>query len=310
MTDRPLHAAARVELVHLVARMRRPHRFFLEPDHAAWMWQRLVVGFPLTVARNLMPNHLHDLALVDNPLRARNYLARVCGHFARRVGVPDLFEPLPPPEIVPIGRAPRVARYIDLNAVRSDLVDHPLGWPWTTLRDMVGAIALPAVELAVHGRALGRNRPTRPDAWLSFVTTDDRVRDRRPLAPAVAASAMQPASGVDDLLRATSAALRVPLQAIRGRGKARDLFAALAADQGLGDATLLARVCATTRRAFESGSRHVPPQWLAAARRCLADDRLTKTLADARVDTSVFAPSWARAPSLHRATAPVPMNAR
>ena len=211
----PLQSTPPMQLVHLVARMRRPYRFFAQFDHAAWMWQRLEVGFPDAVARNLMLNHLHNLGLVDDPVQARNYLARVCGHLQRRVGIPDLFEPLPPPEIVPLQRAARVARYVDLNAVRAGLVDHPLAWPWSTVRDLVGAVAKPAVDRSLHARALGHRRATRPDDWLSYLATDDRVVDRRPLQPPVSASSVLPGCSVEALREAVCSALRVRPSAFR-----------------------------------------------------------------------------------------------
>jgi hypothetical protein len=272
---RALQSTPPMQLVHLVARMRRPYRFFAQFDHAAWMWQRLDVGFPDAVARTLMLNHLHNLGLVDDPVQARNYLARVCGHLQRRVGIPDLFEPLPPPEIVPVERAARVARYVDLNAVRAGLVDHPLAWPWSTVRDLVGAVPKPAVDRSLHARALGHRRATRPDDWLSYLGTDNRVVDRRPLQPPVSASNRLPACSVEALREAVCSALRVRASAFRKRGPARDLLVALARDQGLHDTGLLAELCSTTRRAFQQPEpRTVPLQWLAACRVCLGDDRL------------------------------------
>lgn len=263
-------------LVHLVARMRRPYRLLEEWEHAAWLWERLRSAFPRTVAATVMPNHPHVLTYVDDPDAARGTLARTCGHLQRRLGVRDLFEPLPPAEVVTRDKAARVARYVDLNPCRAALVDHPLRWPWTTVRDLVGSVATPWVDRRVHGRALGRWRATSVQAWMEYLAQDDRVLDRRPLAEPVAGRSSDPAFGVRSLVGAACAAMRTDASAVRVRGPTRKLFVALAIDQGVDRPRLLAQQCGTTLRAVELARRRaVDRRWLEAARLCLADDRLT-----------------------------------
>lgn len=256
-------------IAHLVARLRRPRRDLIRFEVAAWLWERLDAHFPATIARAIMPNHPHVLAKVDDAAEAAHRLARICGQLQRRIGVPGLFEPVPPAEVVEPGKVSRAARYIELNPCRSGFVLHPAEWLWTSLRDVVGA-STPSVDQALHRRLTRSSR----DAWLEYVTRDDRVSDRRALVDPVLACRTIPAFGLESVAAAVVAATRRPPTDIRARGSMRDLFLAAALDQGITDTGLIARICDCSPRAVQAARHRNPPTGLAAVRQCLADARL------------------------------------
>ena len=186
-------------------------------------------------------------------------------------------ETLPPPEVVPPKKVPRVARYTDLNASRAGLVLSPLEWMWSTLRDVVGAVAKPWIDVRRHREAVGRRDSDPVRGWLQYVVADDTVRDRTPLARSAPTSPQVPAFGLEALARASVAAFRAAPSAVRSAGPVRRLFAALCFDQGVRDTEVIARRCGTTRRTIQR-VLHLPPEPLAleAARLCLADGRLSQ----------------------------------
>ena len=123
-----------MKAVHLVARLREGRFDLGKHEHAAWLWARIGEAFAGgLLAELIMPNHPHVLTLTRDPDDARERLARICGHLQRRIGVPHLFERLPAAQLVERDKVARVARYIELNANRAGLVEHPLQWKWTTL---------------------------------------------------------------------------------------------------------------------------------------------------------------------------------
>lgn len=258
-------------VVHLVARLRAPHRDLGQFEQAQWMWRRIEGLFPGLIAAVLMPNHPHVLAEVEEPDEARGRLARTCGHLQRRLGVQGLLEPLPPPQVVEPDKVARVARYVELNACRAGLVMHPAQWLWSTLRDVAGATVEPAVDLQQHRRHTKRRR----DRWLEYVGRDDRVPDRRALMAPVPGGCGRAAFGVEQVCQAVLAATRSRPDALRQRGPVRRLFIAAALDQGITSTASLADVCGCTPRAVRRArDRRLRVATLLPVRRCLADARL------------------------------------
>ncbi|MCR9165307.1 MAG: hypothetical protein NXI35_31810, partial [bacterium] len=223
-------------VVHLVARLRAPRRDLGTFDAARWLWVRLEALFPGLVAAAIMPNHPHVLAEVADPDEARRRLARTCGQLQRQLRADDLFEPLPPPELVEPSKIPRVARYIELNPSRAGLVMHPAEWLWSTFRDVAGTTVWPALDLQHHAR---RTKARRRDAWLEYVERDDRVPDRRALGAPVPGERRLPAFGLETIAAAVLAATRARPSAMRARGPIRELFIAAAIDQGITSPSLL-----------------------------------------------------------------------
>ena len=259
-------------IVHLVARLRSPRRDLRRFEPAAWLWRRIEVQFPQAIARVIMPNHPHLLTPVNDASEAMHRFARICGHLQRRLRIPDLFEPIPPPEIVEPSQVRRAARYIELNPCRSNLVLHPAEWLFTSLRDIAGATAPTSVNRRSHA-AFTRSQP---DAWVDYVVRDERVLDRRSLADPVPGDRTIPAFGLETIAAAVAAATRRSPAELRSRGPIRDLFLAAARDQGLTDTALLAQACACTPRTIQAARHRDPPGGLPAVRRCLADPRLLR----------------------------------
>lgn len=261
--------------VHLVAHLIGDLDFLAEEPVAGWLWGKLRQRFPVTASAQLMPNHLHLLTEVDEPEVARDALARTCGHLGRRFGLGRVFERLPTAEVIPPKRMPRVARYVDLNSTRAGLVASPLQWAWTTLRDLVGAVADPWIDARRHKEALRSGHADSIARWLTYVAADDTVGDRKPLAPPVDPSPDAPAFGLEALAQACAAACRVPPAELGSRADVRRLFVALCQDQGVRDTDVIARRCAVSRRTVQR-ALHDPPEAraLQAARQCLADPRL------------------------------------
>jgi hypothetical protein len=260
--------------------MRWPHELFLRRTHAAWMWKRLRRLFPQTLFACLMPNHVHVLPFVEDPAVARVALARTCGHLQRRTGIPDLFEPVPPAELVRPGKEPRVGRYVELNGCRKGHVETPLAGEWNTVRDVLGAVADPWVDAVLHRRVMGRG----PEAWHRYLATDDRVRDRAPLAEVSAAGAGPSVWGPGAIAAAAVAAFRADVSAIQRRGPVRRLFLALAAEEGVRTVAPLVEMTGANERSVRRGLlASVPERWLGAARQCLADPRLTSGRPNVRI---------------------------
>jgi hypothetical protein len=118
---------------HLIATTRFGARL-LAPAWARWLWDRLRTNVPEALSCVLMPDHVHLVA----PPGARDRFRRVLAAFTARFGV--RFDILPDGLANSADIAFRMVRYGFSNPVRAGLVDDPWAWPWSTLRDLVGAV--------------------------------------------------------------------------------------------------------------------------------------------------------------------------
>ena len=268
-----------VPVVHLTAKMRPPHALFWAFDHASWFWERVREGYPGVLGLCLMPNHPHLLAEVDDPELARAGFARTCGHLQRRVGVRDLWEPVPRAEVI-VGRQKllRSIRYVALNPPRAQLCGGPLEWLWSTHRDVVGAVARPMVRPAVIARITGVRR-ARSAEWLhAYCSSDPTVRVEGTPFPTPAAAAARPESSLGQILRAAAVACRADAECVRSRGMLRRTFIDLARHQGWNDARRVAEVCGVRPGAVRKQWESLPGPELEAAALCLGDPRLLRRL--------------------------------
>jgi hypothetical protein len=266
---------------HLVARSYPglwPLRSF-EPN--AWMWRALRRAFPRALDVALMPNGLHLTIASNDARQLAQRLASVLRGFTRRYGHGQrLFEPVPQPAELPdrLHRW-RTSRYVPLNPCRAGLARDPLEWIWSTYRDVLGATADPWVTADTQAVAHGRSRVGFEQVFHCYVSADPSVRVAGTSLPLPAPSTNVARFPLVRIQLAAGAALRVPGSQVFRCHRSRRLFAHLARDQGW----------PTTPIARASGisARHVRrivvgPRALAAARLCLADERLTCGVDDLR----------------------------
>jgi hypothetical protein len=118
---------------HLVATTREGDRSLTWPERAGWLWARLRAGLPEALSCVVMPDHVHLVVLPGRRLR----LQHILGGFTARFGV--RFDVMTPQSAHSVAIAGRMIRYGFFNPPRARLTDDPFAWPWSTLRDLVGA---------------------------------------------------------------------------------------------------------------------------------------------------------------------------
>ena len=238
-----------------------------EPASAEWLWQHLPRAFPDAVASELMPDHLHGLVPdADAPLLR---LARVLRHHCRKFGTRWDIGPATPVHTVAIAR--RTARYIILNPVRSQLVHDPLEWPWSSLRDVVGATADPWAGADVIASHLGFTSAQ----FHAYVAADATCSPTARFPPSVLHPDTPMAVSLAAIAEACAAALRSHPAQIRTKGsRMRATFVALAYRVGAPRQTDLAAACGVTTRTVRLLRSAADPTDLRAALRCLTDPRL------------------------------------
>lgn len=246
-------------------------------ETGGWLWSRMREAFPESVATLLMPNHPHLLPLVDDPEAAAQRLARLLGQFGRRFGIRGQASLVADPK--PMHDAQKLARevrYIALNPCRAKLVRCPLAWPWSTHRDVIGAIADPWTTADALADALRFPRDGFARRHHAYVSGDPDASVTGTPFPRTSATSDVPMIPLPRIARAVAAALREPLAALRRPGRARAVFVALAHDQGWRAPAPLAALCHCVPQTIRNVALDLDVAALAAARLCLADDRLRR----------------------------------
>ncbi|HHH28773.1 MAG TPA: hypothetical protein ENK57_10575 [Polyangiaceae bacterium] len=271
---------------HYTAHARSGQLPFVDEELARSAWRRLRRAFPDALAVVLMPDHVH-LVAPERPHGDR-LLGKVLGATGRSVGRPagraTTWEPVPRPKPLPSrDKVMRSVRYAWLNPCRPwrchghlvQLVDDPLRWPWSTLRDSIGAVADPWISadaLAVaFGWPRGRDLPRRLHGYAARDehVADDAIRFPEPPSPTAV-----PACALEDVLQAALATTRSPRRALRAkRSAARRVAVGLAYRQGWSSPSRLAEVCGVHPSTVCRLARRSPPHELTAAATCL-DPRL------------------------------------
>lgn len=242
---------------HWVARTRRGWAGVVEPASAQWLWSRLRERYSLALACTLMPDHVHLLA---DGAHDPDTLRRILQHHSRRFGARwDLLDPQPVHTRRILGRT---VRYIVLNAPRDRLVADPFEWPWSTLRDLVGAVVDPWTPI---GRLVAATR-TRPDALVRELVEPDCALPTAASGPMVIP--------VEAIAEAVAAACRTTPAHITRPGATRRMFVALGTELSGCRIKDLAAACGITVGAVYKLRGTVAPAAVAAARRCLVDARL------------------------------------
>jgi hypothetical protein len=205
----------------------------------------------------LMPDHLHLVVMPG--LRER--LRRVLAAFTARSGI--RFDVLEPEVANSVKTAGRMMRYGFYNPVRAGFVDDPWRWPFSTLRDLGGAVHPAWTPISTISAFLGLS----PATALRTLTT---VANRCAKAPIVARVEL---ASVSAIRGAVASALRVPIAEAIDRPLGRRL-AIQAADAIAGPtARRLATELGCSERTIHR-LRHPRHSALDAVLLCLGDDRL------------------------------------
>jgi hypothetical protein len=256
-------------------------------DTGAWLFEHMRDAFPSAIAALLMPDHPHILLRTSDPRGCERRLGRMLGQLGRRFGV--LGQTCVSVSTKPIRSGlelGRQVRYVVLNPCRAGLVRCPLAWPWTTHRDVVGAIVDPWVTADRLASALASPRRGFAERHHGYVSADPHADVGGTPFPVPALPQRMPTVPLRTIAEAVAAALRVSVASVQSRGPARALFVALAVEQGWNHAAKLAEICGVQARAIAGLAHSVGAAELAPARLCLGDHRLRSLPAKRRHVTS------------------------
>ena len=232
---------------HAVARAHWP--VVSEPDHARWLWSRLRETFPNALAAVLMPNHLHLVGAARELGDVQEALPALASGFARHTGYTQLWEPVPIPDLLADPKhVEREVRYVALNPCRDKLAADPLAWPWSTHRDVCGAIADPWVDAPRLATALRRRREGFEKAHHAYVSGDPSVAVAGTPFPTAAMGGGRVA--LQRLADAAAACTRGRTADITVRGETRRAFVLLGGAHGW-EVEVLAKACHVTRRTVQ-----------------------------------------------------------
>jgi hypothetical protein len=246
---------------HWVAHTRVGFRDVCGVRSARWLWAHLRAAFPRAYALCLMPNHAH---LVVPGGADFGLFRRVLAQHGRVFGCAWDCESTACTTVEILLRA---IRYVFINPVRDGRVADPWAWPWSTLRELGGAVdddwtraEVRAVTRGPWARVLARL--TQPDAGPA------------PPRPRPGDLARSCVASFDAIAAAVASALRCEPEAIRTRSRARRLFVQLALAVGAPRRADLAAACGVQRHAIAEATRVPDRTGLRCALQCLQDDRL------------------------------------
>lgn len=206
-------------LVHMTVRAAHGSLLFHTWSEAKALWDRLVVACPNPVALVLMPDHVHLLTEHYDPVAFSIAMRAYALWRNRRRGERGrVWDPTPAPWRLPDpSHARRTERYIHLNPCRwPHLVDDPLAWPFSTMRDAVGLVVHPI-----------RGVVSDPDEYHRYVASDGDGPAMPKGLPVL--GTVHPESATwEALVHAVSAVFRVPLATLKRPGEPRQALIAAA----------------------------------------------------------------------------------
>lgn len=267
---------------HYVAHARYGLCPFADEILARWTWRKLRKGFPDALAVTLMPNHLHMVA-PDRGEKGARRLRRILAAAGPACGQQAPFKPVDPPRpLTSADKLQRSVRYAWLNPCRPwkyrdreiELVDDPLHWWWSTLRDTIGAVTDPWVPADRLARALGWS-PT-PDVARrlhAYATHDDHVASEARAFPEPVAPSALPEGSIADALEAALQATRSPRDDLRRKTATRRVGVGLLYRQGWTFPSRLAPHFGVHSSTISRIAATAAPHETQAAARCL-DPRL------------------------------------
>jgi hypothetical protein len=262
--------------IHLTARMPPGAPNLTCEDTGAWLWTNLREAFPRALASVLMPKHPHLIPHVSEIHGAEERLARLLGHFCRTFEIEGSCRVPQPRVIEDVHALARQVRYVALNPCRDRLSRCPLDWPWTTHRDIVGAIVDPWVTAERLADTLWWPSENFAEEHHAYVSGDPSANVAGTPFPAPAEPTLLAELPLRVIGDAVAAVMRTPVAAIQKRGSARALFIALAREHGWDSMSSLARACGCTPRTIRNHHEGVDPTSLRAARLALGDARLRR----------------------------------
>ncbi len=264
----------REQWIHLTSRLSPSAPDLSTQQAGSWLWTHLRAAFPQAIAATIMPDHPHIVVASEDPESDRQRLARLLGQFGRKFGVWGHVARTPAPAMIRSGEVlARQVRYVALNPCRARLVSCPLAWPWSTHRDVVGAVLDPWVTGERLAAALGGRAQGFAARHHAYVSGDPRARVEGTPRPTAAESTDLSSFSLRNIAEAVASATRTPLDALRHRGVSRALFVALAFDQGWGQVGRLAQLCDCSARTVTRLSHTIDHDALRTARLCLGDAR-------------------------------------
>lgn len=266
--------------LHMCAKAAPSSKPLTHASVAPALWELLEKAFPAASAAVLMTLHLHVNSPFESFDEGRRTLAAMLSGTTRSKELGRLltWEPSPAPQIVTTPQIHRrTDRYIILNPNRAGLVDDPLLWPWSTHRDVVGAVARPWVEPSYLARLHQEEAHGFASRWHRYATRADGV-SAAASSPLIRPASQLQSTSLVSLVSATLAATRSGVGALRTKSKARAIFLSLAQRHGLVDGTVLRLVCGVSPTTISRHRRRPPPDGLAAAELCLAEPRLRRHL--------------------------------
>lgn len=274
--DGHLFADSRTMWNHWVIRASTPHTPFHSFESASWIWNRMTKLYPEALAAVLMPNHIHLILPARSEATDLNKLCGLMGAMSGYLRISRLWQQIPPPAKIPdTHHLKRQLRYVALNPCRAGLCQDPLSWPWSTHRELVGAVAHPWISASKIAHALGDTKRDFANRFHSYVSGDPSVSLSGTPFPTPPSVPSLPMASLGDLLFASSAALRKhPKEVQKRTNELRRVFVHLCVRQGWRQTALLAQTCRTSPRTLQRIYKTHPPHGLKAAERCLADPRL------------------------------------
>ncbi len=255
---------------HYVARARPGRLPFDNDDVCRAVWVALRRAFPRALAAILMPDHLHVVAPEGGEAR----LSAVLRATSRQLGEgrSRLWDPVPNARpITSTDKVRRNVRYVWLNPCRrwrgaGGLVTDPLAWPWSSLRDVIGAIADPWTRAETVSAAFGW--PHDPVRLHDYAMRDAHVVPA-PFPHAPSPSRL-PDRAVDDIFAAAMATTRSSPAMLARKTTTRRVAIGLAYRQGWTFPTRLAPVLGLRRsNSISRIAARTDPDAVEAAALCL-----------------------------------------
>ncbi|GEM_PF-1318258 len=251
---------------------------FCDPEIGSWLWRTLRGAFPGTYAVCFVHHEIHlvtNLVGFDEAIDVRPRICRLVGQFTRKfdlhVGAATAMNPQ---EVPTLDDLCHWVREVHLLPCRAGLALCPLAWPFSTHRDLVGAVVDPWVSAARLAAALEIDDADFSVGFHEHVSDDlSAVHGGTPYPRAMTAS-LFPSRSFNSVVNAAAGATRSIATGIRSSGPTRIAFVLLALWHGWRNLDQLALLCRCSRRTILRISKLDRPELLGPARLCLGDERL------------------------------------